>query len=211
MGDAGSRISAVVLAGGQSLRMGQDKRFLELDGETLLVRVLRVLEAIFSEILLVVATETPELNEFGHPVVTDLIPGCASLGGIYTGLAAATHPQVFVAACDMPLLNAEVVRYIAAQPEADIVMAELTVGLQPTHARYSKACLPHLENMARGGHLTLQDLLQREGLTTRILPETELRRLDPDLLSFLNVNTPADLEFARKLLANRGSQPMRKR
>jgi molybdopterin-guanine dinucleotide biosynthesis protein A len=199
-------ISAIVLAGGQSRRMGQDKRFLKLNGEILLRRVLRVLEPMFSDILLVAAGPAPELDDLGHPVVADLIPGCASLGGVYSGLAGARHSRVFVVACDMPLLNAEVVRHMAlVHAEADIVMAKLAVGLQPTHAVYSKACLPHLEEMARGGHLKLQDLLQRQVLTTRILPEEDLRRLDPDFLSFFNVNTPADLELARKLLAGRGA------
>jgi molybdenum cofactor guanylyltransferase len=198
-------ISAIVLAGGQSRPMGHDKRVVTLNGEGLLRRVLHVLEPIFAEILLVTAGPAPELNDLGHRVMADLIPGSGSLGGVYTGLAGAGQPRVFVAGCDMPLLNAGMVRYLATvDDDADVVMAQLAVGLQPTHAVYSKACLRHLEAMARAGHLKLQKLLEQQTLTVRILREDDLRPVDPDLLSFFNVNTPADLELARKLLAGRG-------
>jgi molybdopterin-guanine dinucleotide biosynthesis protein A len=197
-------ISAVVLAGGKSRRMGRDKRFLEVGGVTLLQRVLDTLEPIFSEILLIVAEPVPELEALGHPLVTDLIPGCASLGGVYAGLASAGHPRVFVAACDMPMLNAKLIRqFTTMDPQADIVLARLATGLQPTHAVYSKACLPYLERMAKAENLRLQEIAGHPDLRVRVLAESEVRDADPDLLSFFNVNTPADLEFARKVLAGR--------
>jgi molybdopterin-guanine dinucleotide biosynthesis protein A len=199
-----SGISAVVLAGGKSRRMGRDKRFLDIGGVTLLQQVLGVLEPIFSEILLIVAQPVPALEALGHPLVADLIPGCASLGGVYTGLASAGHPRVFVAACDMPMLNAKLIQQLSTiNPEADIVIARLATGLQPTHAVYSKVCLPHLERMAKADNLRLQEIAGHPDLRVQVLSEREVRDTDPDLLSFFNVNTPADLEFARKLLAGR--------
>jgi molybdopterin-guanine dinucleotide biosynthesis protein A len=108
---------------------------------------------------------------------------------------------MFVVACDMPLLDAEVVRYVAsADRRADVIMPQLAHGLQPTHAVYGKGCLPHLERMARTGQLRLQDIAQGPDLSVRVLPEQALRAIDPDLLSFFNVNAPEDLEHARKLL-----------
>lgn len=82
-----------------------------------------------------------------------------------------------------------------------------TDGLQPMHAMYSKGCLPYLERMARSGHLKLQDLCRESSLSLRLVPEAELLDVDPQLLSFMNINTPADLEFARKLL---GGEPFRR-
>lgn len=183
--------------------MGRDKRSLELEGATLFARALSVLEALFPEVLISVADVLPEGVEVRQRVVTDLIPNCAALGGLYTGLSFATHPRVFLAACDMPFLSPSVIRAMVEQdPRADVVMARLPQGLQPMHALYSKRCLPHLETMAREGNLKVQELVQQQGLVIRIVGEEELRGAEAPL-SFLNVNTPADLEFARKLVASR--------
>lgn len=184
--------------------MGRDKRVLEVAGIRLLDRALGVLEQVFAEVLIVVAEPSPEVAQLGHRVVTDLIPNCAALGGLYTGLSAASAPRVFLAACDMPFLEAEVIQVLVDRDvEADVVMAELATGLQPLHAVYSRRCLPHLEGMARRGDLALHHLVQVSGLRVRIVPEEELRRLHPQGLSFMNVNTPADLEFARKIVSAR--------
>jgi len=86
-------------------------------------------------------------------------------------------------------------------PQADVVMPRLATGLQPMHAVYSKACLPHLERMAKEQRLKVQNLAEVAGLTVKLVPEKDFLDLDPQLLSFFNINTPADLEFARKLLA----------
>lgn len=196
-------VTGVLLAGGRSRRMGRDKRLLELGGITLFARPLSVLDGLFPEVLIAVADALPEGVAVGHRVVTDLIPNCAALGGLYTGLSVAAHQRVFVAACDMPLLSAPVIRaMVERDPQADVVMASLPQGLQPMHAVYSKRCLPHLEAMARAGNLKLQDMAQQEGLVIRIVPGEELRGLDAHALSFLNINTPADLELARKLIAS---------
>lgn len=182
--------------------MGQDKRFLELDGRTLLERTLSVLESQFAEVLVVLAEPTAQLAGLRHRIVTDLVPDCATLGGLYTGLASAAKRRIFAAACDMPFLNSALIGMMAElDREADVVMAQLASGLQPMHAVYSKACLPQLERMLKAGNLKVQELCQAPGLSVRLVSEQELRATDPQLLSFFNVNTAADLEFARKLLA----------
>ena len=206
-GTVTTSMTGVMLAGGKSRRLGRDKRFVELQGRTLFERSLSVLESLFPEILVVVAEPHPQLAGLQHRLVTDLIPDCATLGGLYTGLSYATHPRIFAVACDMPFLDPRVVQQMAAlSQQADIVMARLANGLQPMHATYSKSCLPFLEHMAKGGKLKVQDLLEAEGLTIRLLGEEELRPLDSQFLSFFNVNTSADLEFARKLLAKPQAQ-----
>ncbi|MEW6544913.1 MAG: molybdenum cofactor guanylyltransferase [Nitrospirota bacterium] len=203
-------VTGVLLAGGKSRRMGEDKRFLTLAGQTLLERALSVLEGLFTEVLVVVGQPEPRLAGLRHPVVADLIPGCATLGGLYTGLSEASHQRIFAAACDMPFLNPAVIRLMAQLDRtSDVVMARLANGLQPMHAFYSKACLPYLREMLNVGNLTVQDLCRQPALSVRLLSEEELRQADPQLLSFMNVNAPADLEFARKLLAGRQLGPAR--
>jgi len=197
-------MTGVLLAGGKSRRMGPDKRFLELEGRTLLERALSVLESLFSEVIVVVAEPVLRLSGLRHQVVTDLVPNCATLGGLYTGLSSAAQGRIFAAACDMPFLNQSVIKWMAKlDRNADVVMAQLANGLQPMHAVYSKACLPHLERMLNARNLKVQELSQTPGLSVRLVSEDELREADPQFLSFLNINTVADLEFARKLLAGK--------
>lgn len=104
----------------------------------------------------------------------------------------------------MPFLSREVIAHmVTLDRQADVVMAELATGLQPLHAVYSRACLPHMERMVKAGQLTVQELAHASGLSVRIVLERDLRSIDPEGLSFMNVNTPADVEFVRKLLASR--------
>ncbi|TAJ07652.1 MAG: molybdenum cofactor guanylyltransferase [Nitrospirae bacterium] len=198
------QMTGLLLAGGKSRRMGRDKRFLELGGRTLLERSLTVLEGLFDEVIVSVAEPLPELKGLHARVVTDLIPDCATMGGLYSGLSSASHPRLFAAACDMPFLADSVIRRMADLGQgADVVMVRLANGLQPMHAIYSKACLPHLERMLHAKSLRVQDLVSISDLSVKILSEEDIRAADPQLLSFLNVNQPADLEFARKLFAGK--------
>jgi len=199
-------LSGVLVAGGKSRRMGQDKRFLSLGGRTLLERTLAVLDSLFSEVLVVVSEPLPETVALGHRVVMDLIPGCATLGGLYSGLHSSSHDRIFAVGCDMPFLSVAVIERLAELDRgADVVMPRLSTGLQPMHAIYSKACLAPLERMATAENLRVQDLCQDESLSVRVVAEDELRAVDPNLLSFFNINTPADLELALKLVAHRAS------
>ena len=195
-------MTGVLVAGGKSRRMGRDKRLLELGGQPLIQRALSVLQSLFSEVLIAVAEPLPQLTGQGYRVVLDLIPNCATLGGLYTGLSSASHPLVFAVGCDMPFLNPAAVKRLAdLSTQTDVVMPRLATGLQPMHAVYSKACLPHLEQMAKTQQLKVQGLVDITGLTVKLVPEKDFLDVDPQLLSFFNINTPADLEFARKLLA----------
>ena len=193
-------VTGILLAGGKSRRMGFDKRFLQLDGETLVRRALSVYERLFTEILIVVAEPVPELNDMGHQIVTDLIPDRATLGGLYTGLSFARHRRIFAAACDMPFLNSTVIDHLLQFDDDDIVMPQLATGLQPMHAVYGKTCLPYFERMMANNNLSIQLVLEHDELRTRLVSEEVLRILDPQLLSFLNLNTPEEVELARHIV-----------
>ncbi len=193
-------VSGVVLAGGKSKRMGMDKRHLSVHGKPLLDRVTSVLLELFPEVLLVLAEEDISRQDERIRIVTDFIPDCAAVGGLYTGLYHARYSRVFVVACDMPFINQAVVELFLQKIDAtDIVMAQLVTGLQPLHGLYSKQCLPLLKEMIEARDLRLQNIADKRGLTVHRVPETEIKRLDPQLLSFLNLNSPADLELANKI------------
>ena len=193
-------ISGVILAGGKSQRMGADKRQVSIHGKPLLDRVLSVFLDLFPEVLLVLAEEDLQKPDERIKIVTDIVPGCAAVGGLYSGLWHARYPRIFAAACDMPFLDPAVVTYcVQAAPEADVVLPHLEHGLQPLHAVYSKKCAPFLKDMIDAKDFCLQHLADQRGLNVHRLSEPEMTRLNPRLLSFLNLNSPGDVEFARTL------------
>ena len=194
-----SDVTGVLLAGGKSKRMGQDKRFLPIGDRTLFERGLRTLCSLLQHVSIVIAQDSALLSAT-VPVYRDVVADCGSLGGLYTGLREASTPHVFVAACDMPFLNVNLIRYMIALKEpADIVVASWNNRIQPTHAIYSKRCVPVLEDMIRRRQVKIQDAFQHPSLTVRFMTENEVKQIDPDGRSFLNINSPADLDAARLL------------
>ena len=191
-------ITGVILGGGQSRRMGRDKRRLNWEGEPFLDLVCRLMSALFDEILVVTAQEDYDCSHLPVRLVTDKIPQKGSLGGLYTGLLEAQNPLTFVVACDMPFLLKESIVRLCLEPANDIVVVKLSTGMQPLHARYSKRCAPIVEQMIQEGDLKIQNLVSRSGLTVKIFEESLFDDIDPYRQSFMNINTPADLEFARK-------------
>jgi len=194
-----SSITGVVLAGGQSRRMGKDKRFLEWNGQTFLDRVCGILKDIFEEVIVVGALQDYDCSHLSVRYVTDSIPGKGSMGGLYTGLMESTELFSFVVACDMPFLNKDVIRRLCSQPESDVAIVKLPTGVQPLHARYSKKCGVIVHEMITAGDLRIQGLAQDSRLTVRLIQDSVFDDVDPQRHSFLNMNTPADLEFVRKI------------
>jgi molybdopterin-guanine dinucleotide biosynthesis protein A len=194
-------ITGVLLAGGKSRRMGEDKRYLQVGRQTLFERSLSVFRSVFQEVVVVIAQDSATI-EAGVPVIRDLVPDCGGLGGLYTGLKQAATRHVFVAACDMPFLNPQAIRYVTAlKDNADIVMVQRNTGLQPMHALYGRRCLPVIEEMVHTHNMKIQDIVAHPSLHVRLITEAELSQIDPEGRSFLNVNTPSDLEAARTLHA----------
>ena len=192
-------VTGVLLAGGKSIRMGRDKRFLSIGGQTLLERGLCAMCALFQRVCVVIAQDSVS-PPAQVPIFRDVVPDCGSLGGLYTGLREASTSYIFVAACDMPFLNANLVKHmIGLKEEADIVVASWKTRLQPTHAIYSKRCMASFEDMIRRQEVKIQDIFQHPSLNVRFMTENEVRQIDPEGHSFININNPADLDAARLL------------
>jgi molybdopterin-guanine dinucleotide biosynthesis protein A len=188
------KVSAAVMAGGKSRRMGRDKAWLDLgDGRPIVQRVIDVLREVADEVFLVANDE--RFATLGLRVVPDRFPEGGALGGIATGVGAATHDRVLVAACDMPFLRPEVFRLLVERSEGwDVVMPKVGDDFEALHALYSKACLPAMERALAAGKLRIISFLDDVRVLT--LAEDELRRVDPELRSFTNVNTPEELQAA---------------
>ena len=189
--------TGVLVAGGKSRRMGRDKRFLKVGGESVFDRTLSLLMGTFVETIVVLAEPVGSLEVRGCRVVYDVIPDAGSLGGLYTGLLAASQPRVFAVACDMPFLHPDVIRYMVSFDEtADVVVAELEGQFQPMHAVYSKRCAEFLKAMAERQNLKIQTLYRSEALRVAVLGANDLSSLGVGLRSFQNINTLEDLALA---------------
>jgi molybdopterin-guanine dinucleotide biosynthesis protein A len=179
--------------------MGEDKRFVLVGQRTLFERSCAVLCALFEQVYIVIAQDSPSLRA-GVPVVRDLVPDCGSLGGLYTGLRLAKTQHIFLAASDMPFLNPDVIRYmVPLKDQADIVIGQWEAQLQPTHAVYGRDCLPVLEDMMKLHNRKIQSMIGHPALRVRVIAEMEIRQIDHDGCSMFNINTPADLERARSV------------
>lgn len=199
--EEGKSLTAVVLAGGKSLRLGQDKTSLLLGGQTLLERVLRGVALLSEELIVVVAHPQDELHlpaDLAVRKVSDLYPGKGSLGGIYSGLAVASAFHSLVVACDMPFLNVKLLRRMKTLASGyDVVIPRLGGQLEPLHAIYSKNCLEPIRGLLEQGDLRIIHFFP--AVRVRYLEEDEIAAFDSGYLSFFNINTLADLEKARLL------------
>jgi molybdopterin-guanine dinucleotide biosynthesis protein A len=186
------KITGIILAGGKNLRMGKNKAFLEINGQRIIDRTKNIFLEIFDEIFLV--TNSPlEYLDLNLRMVADLVPEKGSLGGMYTGLFHSSRSHAFVAACDMPFLNPALIRYlIQLSPKFDVVIPKTADGLQPLHAIYSQKCLPFMEDLLKQNNLKIIDFFPR--VKVREVPTEEISLHDPQLSSFLNINTPEDLK-----------------
>lgn len=199
--------TGVVLAGGQSRRMGRDKALIEVHGHPLIEYALAALAEVCGQVL-ISANDTRAFARFGVPVISDVIPGTGSLGGIYSGLSAARFDRALVVACDMPYLNEALLRFLLGESAGyDVVVPSVQhpskagllaapaewrdLDLQPLHAVYGRNCLSPMREQLDRKNLRVLDWFSQ--VKVRIVSQAEVEVFDPRHLSFLNVNTPEDL------------------
>ena len=196
-----AELTLIVAAGGRSTRMGKDKRFLPLDGESLLARTLRKGSAAgFRSIVLAAEGERSDLaalaEEYGAYLVTDEIPAQGPAAAIAAGLAAAKTEWALVLSGDMPFYDFELVRALLPEATGDtqVVLPTISGYWQPLAALYRRdAGTAFAAAIARGDRKL--GIILRE-LTVKELP------LTVDAGIFFNVNTPASYRLALGRLAN---------
>jgi molybdopterin-guanine dinucleotide biosynthesis protein A len=188
-------LSAAVLAGGASSRMGQDKSLLSLQGERLIERVVRCLAALTMDVM-VVTNSPAKYNFLAGRVrfVRDITgPGQGPLAGIASALQAAKYERVLVVATDMPFLNVSLLNYLASlDPAADVVVPVIADDGYPEtlHAIYRKSLLPFIEGQLAAGHRKITRFFSQ--VHVRKVPRHVIEPVDPTFLSFFNANTPEE-------------------
>jgi len=184
--------TGIILAGGKSTRYGRNKALVNVDGIPLIERVIGVMGSIFHHIILI--TNTPhEYAHLGLPMYEDLIKGLGPIGGVYTGLSVIADEGGFFVACDMPLLNKELIRYIVERRgDYDVVVPRVSGMVEALHALYSRRCLPVVKSLIDSRQYQTLRIFER--VPVRYIEETEIRSFDPGLKSFININKPQELK-----------------
>ena len=192
-----SGVSGVILAGGESQRMGSDKSLLPIQGARFIDRVYARLNSLFDEVIIV--TNSPKLyQDIPCRKVPDIYLKQGALGGIHAGLSQVQQPRAFVVGCDMPFIAAELVRKICSHAkQGDLILPLSSCGHEPLHALYEKNCLPAMEQVLEAGHKRIMKFFSQVKVVE--IPAAELLSLDPQEKSFCNINTPDEYYRLRGL------------
>jgi molybdopterin-guanine dinucleotide biosynthesis protein A len=192
---------AIILVGGRSSRMGQSKASLDFGGVPLLARIIAELRRRFTEIVVVAAPESdgalPSIPE-DVLLLRDQTPFRGPADALRRALEAIGPDAAFACSCDLPLLDANVAAEIVAMlGDFDAAIPIVGEKLQPLHAAYRRRCSSALAAMGARGESRLSAIA--DAVNTRRIRERELRKIDPDLRSLFNVNTPEDYKRALEL------------
>ena len=176
--------TAIIMAGGDSRRMGQDKALLEIEGETMISRIVRQLEPSFKKLLISAANQ----NAFNFPginVVPDEAPGAGPLMALVSALTKSETDVNFIMPCDIPDPPQHLIaRLLRESKDADIVVPMTEAGeLEPLFAVYRKSVLPSArEALSQGARRVIS-----------FYPKHKVKRLALDRESvLLNLNTMDD-------------------
>lgn len=184
--------TAIILAGGQSSRMGYDKDRLMIGGTRLVDMLSSSLQTLFGQVVLV--SNSPGYSPpAGVWLVADELPGMGPLGGIHAGLKAAHSQYCFVTACDMPNLNLAYVDFLrttvlSSTEEISVLATQYEQHMEPFTAFYNRDLVPAIESYCRNGGRGLNSFLRRQGVA--LIPESVAREFSPDWSMFANLNTP---------------------
>ena len=208
-------VTGVILAGGKSIRMGENKAFLHLGENTIIGHIIGCLQPIVDEILLI--TNSPD--EFAHlniRMYSDIVPNTGALGGIHTGLTYASHDTVLCVGCDSPFLNSDLLKHLLSVLGDHDAVIPYTTNIQTCEkinqkedtsfiyqtlcAIYSKRCLPIIEEMFDESDYRVHAL--RERIDGLMLSPKEWKPYDPKGFSFININTPDDYIKAKEIFYN---------
>ncbi|MFP4529576.1 MAG: molybdenum cofactor guanylyltransferase [Candidatus Kapaibacterium sp.] len=196
-------ISGAVLAGGKSSRMGRDKALIEISGVPLIQNSINLLRNFFEDVF-VAGGDDRIRNACDAPIYEDEFPGYGPIAGLHTALKNAQNESVLLISVDMPFVRRQVLRQICLGSDAGAVNIPNCSGeLQPLCAIYPKSILPKVEEILKS---TADPDLAGDALSLRRLADEYGREVElSDCLdAFFNINTPDDLEAARKMMEEMG-------
>ncbi len=197
--------SAIILAGGKSSRMGRAKADLRFEAATMLDYVVSEMMRVFNELVVAVSEHRVYTWEgFGARSIVDRARHRGPVAALQQALRAIEFDRAFVCSCDVPFVNGDLARTLCDMlGDHDALIPQVDGKLQPLHGAYRKNCAKVLATMRKAGENRLHEIVNFAKV--RVVSEEEIRALDldPELLSFFNVNTPEDFQRARKLMDDR--------
>lgn len=194
-----SGLTAAILIGGRSRRMGQDKALLRLqdDGPTVIEVVAEVVRSVATEVFLVGGRDDA-YDFLDIPTIKDIVPEAGALGGIHAALSTTGCSHMLAVACDMPFLNANLLRFMRDLPHTYDVLVPVLDQPHPLHAIYASSCLPAIERRLQVGNNRVMGWWS--DVNIRTIPQDAIAQYDPALGSVFNMNTLEDLAMARAVI-----------
>ncbi len=193
-----SQVDAIVLAGGDSRRMGTAKATLAFGDTSLVDTVVAKLRPVFRNVF-VVTRDKDLLAGLGVEVLEDTHSLQGPLVGVARGLSHSNAPWCIVAACDMPIIQVEVIKKMAIQAvNSEAVIPIYDGRLQTLHAFYSSACLLVAQDLLEHGITSMKALAERCLVTE--LPEDHFALIPCGLKSFRDLDTIQDYDDALKAI-----------
>jgi len=195
-------LTAIILAGGKSSRMGSDKNksMLRLNGKYLIDIIRSKLKCVVGDNIIIVGP--PEKYLSYKQVVPDLFPRKGPLMGIYSGLRASLSQYNIVVGCDMPFLEVKLLKYMTGNINSnDIVIPRYGDGyIEPLCAIYSKRCLKEIERNLAENIFSVRAIFPH--LKVKFVEGEEIKKYDPEFYSFFNINYKKDMIEAEKIVNN---------
>ena len=195
-----TNFTLAIIAGGKSSRMGTDKAFVNILGKSVIEHIIERLKDIGQEETILITNHAADYAHLSLPMYSDVYPEKGSLGGIYTAIYHSSSPYTFVVACDMPFVSPDLMRYMVALAEVksfDAIVPRVDGVAQGVFALYNKFCLPLIQMSLSRNELKVISFYKN--VRMRYVDEIEHDQFNPKGLAFYNVNTPLDLEEARRL------------
>ena len=192
-------LTLAIMAGGKSSRMGTDKSFVTLLGKPLIEHLIDRLADLGEDERILITNRPDDYSALGLPMFPDVLPNKGSLGGIYTAITHSQSDYTLVIACDMPFANLALLKYMVGLCDGshDVIVPRVDSYPEGLHAIYSRACLAPIRQRLDVDQLKVMGFYG--DVRVRYLDEAEYQLFDPKGLSFFNVNTPQELEEARRL------------
>ncbi len=187
-------ITAAILSGGKSTRMGKDKSFALLENIPIIEHVIKKLETIFSKI--VISTNNVDFyRKYNYPVIKDIYRGKDSIGGIYSVLKNIDTEYAFIVACDMPFIEIEAINLLVKNiNDFHLVIPKIKGKYQPLFAIYSKKCLHPLEKLIVSDRLKISFLVPE--VKTKVLSHLDFKKVCNVDKNFFNINSENDYRKA---------------
>ena len=201
-----SDITAFILSGGKSSRIGINKAFLVIKEQPFILKLVELLDSIFSEV--VISSNQPALYEFTkRKVINDIFPDKGPLSGIHSALKFSNTEKNFILSCDMPLISEEVINYLCDfKSNKKILLPRAEGRIQQLCGLYSKNTLPEVDILLNESSNSGTKL---KGSIYELLDRVDSEIIDVDSQNsyhsnlFFNVNTPEDYKHIKEIIGDK--------